>query len=191
MFYAVVYKQCENCLKLYISVLKYNHDIKTTCLILCRSHMLWCIEAWTPQDLWKHPVVSGTSTLAADRKVRPPWVRFVDPANPIDGEYWDLGTLEAKHLASVFFKPFLNYFIIIFSLCIILQKVNTTERVVCGLQQFLGRLCVKVTSTSQENIAMSITLPLPACFLPIVHHFFEKIWFIRALCMYLTFYLFF
>ncbi len=34
------------------------------------------------------------------------------------------------------------------------------------------RLCVKVTSTSQENIAMSITLPLPACFLPIVHHFF-------------------
>ncbi len=163
MFYAVVYKQCENCLKLYISVLKYNHDIKTTCLILCRSHLLWCIEAWTPQDLWKHPVVSGTSTLAADCKVRPPWVNCI--------EIWGLWRPSTLHLCSS--NHFWTIFYLFFTLCIILQKVNTTERVVCGLQQFLGRLCVKVTSTSQENIAMSVTLPLPACFLPIVHHFFR------------------
>ncbi len=30
------------------------------------TKQLWCIKAWTPQDLWMCAVVSGTKTLAED-----------------------------------------------------------------------------------------------------------------------------
>ena len=72
-------------------------------LPLVPPKQLWPVKAWTPQDLWMCPLVSGTKILAADHlcpvsyKVGPPQIGLVFPACPSDARWdWDPGTLEAE-----------------------------------------------------------------------------------------------
>jgi len=60
-------------------------------------------KAWTLQDPWRCPVVSGTKTSVADSsspvscEVEPLWIGLVGPAHPTDAQSdWDLENLEAR-----------------------------------------------------------------------------------------------
>lgn len=67
-----------------------SRNIKTSCLMLHRSHCAakttLPVKIWTPHDLWRWVLVSGTRKLAVD-PLRPLsyemvllWIRFVSPA---------------------------------------------------------------------------------------------------------------
>lgn len=117
------------------------------------------LEAWTPQDPWMCPLVSGTKMSAAyplSFKVGPSWFRLVFPAHPSDpGSDWDPGNLEAKttplwQLVVMFFKfqlLFCQPYRLIHSWLIIAMMaiIPTSRLVVNGPLAFVRNVYMKVT----------------------------------------------
>lgn len=94
-----------------------NIDIKSTCLILCRSPLCHqnCSELLR-HGLYKtsEDVISGANMLRVDTlnpvksKVGSPWIRRVHPAQEA-WSGWDLGKI--AHFELIFLKWFLNNFL--------------------------------------------------------------------------------
>lgn len=126
-----------------------------------------------PPNVSTHPVTDSLWRLKAANhlspvrfEVEPPWIRLVCPAHPSDARSdWDLWNLESQHLklAVVLHKLLILKHYCIVAGCIILLKETTA----------MGEYCVyegvQALKVSLQNIPTSITQPLLACLLPIVH----------------------